>query len=131
MKPVINFDRDGYPTDKSLRTIIKWTCHWEGTDIHVAQRPLLEAVVEAWEYPESAQEVRPGVFTFATGGWSGNEDLMAALENNALIRACWDKLYLPGGLYVFCIGPEGKSEYETIADTIREWAWKGRKEAQP
>lgn len=37
---------------------------------------------------------------FATGGWSGNEDMMHALTENYPVMACW-RLSARGGLHIF------------------------------
>jgi len=49
----------------------------------------------------SIVETTPSSFLrFATGGWSGNEDMMHALTENYPVMACW-RLSARGGLHIF------------------------------
>jgi len=85
------FDRDGYPTEETLQAIREWKEDW---------RALFSFLCEAWEYPD---RWRRGGDTYAisTGGWSGNEELIDALRDNA---AAWSSCFVSearGGHYVF------------------------------
>jgi hypothetical protein len=88
------FDRDGYPTDETLKTIEEWPY----TDDF---RFLMEYVRAAWSdygwFEQRAPEVAAAMkdedeandghwWCYATGGWSGNEDIIAALERNAVFH---------------------------------------------
>ena len=75
---------DGYPTNADLERIVSWPME----DAAGA----LEFVRSMWHWPMLAK--RDGqdlkVFEFVTGGWSGNESLIGALEENVLLRGlCW------------------------------------------
>ena len=85
------FDKDGYPTDDTLQTIAKWPDDWSG---------LVDYVEEAWEYEEYF--VRDGrIIKMSTGGWSGNEDIVLALQNNFHFWiTCWVSS-TRGGHFVF------------------------------
>lgn len=86
------FDEDGYPTDQTLAAIKKWA--WEDPV------GLLKFVQRAWRYPEGFR-VSDGYYRIATGGWSGNESLMAALEENTVFWSlCWVRSKR-GGYYEF------------------------------
>ena len=69
-----------YPTEKELRAIR----NWKGT-----MRELWEYVVERWKYPEWGVKVEVGdevdKLELHTGGWSGNESIIFALEHSK----CW------------------------------------------
>lgn len=92
------FDRDGYPTDETLDAIRDWPY----SDFPA----LMEFVSEAWSdcgvFSRHTDVDRPLValldgdvddghwWTCATGGWSGNEDIIAALSANTMFDAlCW------------------------------------------
>ncbi len=77
----VGLDDDGYPTDATLKRIAEW----DAADREGA----LELVRSLWRWPNYA--TRNGdEFEFITGGWSGNESLISALEENLLIKAmCW------------------------------------------
>ncbi len=109
------FDSDGYPAEDWLTELAVFTGEPE---------PLLCALQAAWRYPEMAQEIRPGVWRFATGGWSGNESLMSAAQSST----CWlcaierKYLYLPGGGYYICLDGE---EFDKVGDLIHGFfPWK-------
>jgi len=114
------FDADGYPTEETLKIIKDWPFE--------EREKVLSYIAKAWHYPESAKEVRPGIWVFATGGWSGNESIIAALRSGVLwYLLSWDSLYLPGGLLIIAVGKSGKDEMERLRRYITKWAWKGRR----
>lgn len=92
-----------YPTEDALARIAK-----------AEPREALELAERAWHWDGwvtrelSAHEgyvvhAEPDreYLRFATGGWSGNEDIIAALEDNLMVRAmCW-RLSARGGLHVY------------------------------
>lgn len=101
------FDADGYPTETTLTAIETWpyqeaaACldfcraawHWgeEWANEHVsaAEREVLHA------------EASDRFARFATGGWSGNESIIHALDRNQMITAlCW-RLSAAGGLHIY------------------------------
>lgn len=101
------FDANGYPTDKTLRAIKRWPiAHPADTEA------LLLFVQRAWKYPDyierSSRRTRryrggPLVrrWQVSTGGWSGNEDLIGALQDH---WAFWTLAWVSskrGGHYVF------------------------------
>jgi hypothetical protein len=88
-------DGDGYPTDAALGKIKDWPHDGErGWD------PLLCFVEDLWRYDHYFW--RDGGFTFmATGGWSGNEDLVGALQSNLAFWGMEWRLSRVGGLHAF------------------------------
>jgi hypothetical protein len=88
------FDKYGYPTEHTLQCIKNWD--W--------QDPLgaLEYMREAW-YWQHMVDVEGNKWIFRTGGWSGNEELISAIEDNYLLyNMVWvssDR----GGKYVFAV----------------------------
>jgi hypothetical protein len=108
---------DGYPTDETLERIANaparealelaeraW--HWDGW----ASRRLSDAehrVVHADADDDSGEFVR-----FATGGWSGNESIVGALNENPMVRVmCW-QLSARGGLHIYKL-PKSSDSVET------------------
>jgi hypothetical protein len=100
------FDVDGYPTDDTIQALEAWPYQ----DI----RGALDFVAAAWHWPDfathdlSAHEAGvlradPGerFLRLATGGWSGNESLIAALETNRMIHAMSWRLSAVGGLHIY------------------------------
>jgi hypothetical protein len=90
------FDDDGYPSDETLARIEGWT-YEEGFTA------LMEFVAAAWKWDNLTQRpslIEPifdahyeddgGWWCGATGGWSGNESLQAALGRNTMFTVlCW------------------------------------------
>ena len=108
---------DGYPDDALLERIRQW-------DIH-DKRGVLELLVEEWYYPERAREVRPGLFAFSTGGWSGNEDLLGALyESKPWFVMAWNAIKVPGGLLCVAVDKSAQAEMSALHDRIVDWCWK-------
>ena len=87
------FDSDGYPTEDTLRVIAAWPVN-ELDD-------LVPFVCEAWSYPDRAQhDEAKATLYLSTGGWSGNEDIIEALEKNFAFWWYWFKSQR-GGHYWF------------------------------
>ena len=84
------FDAEGYPTKATLRAVREWPIQtWADTEA------LLRFVGAAWSYPNYfvrlGRRKRPyrGAtlerrWLVSTGGWSGNEDLIAAMQSNVM-----------------------------------------------
>ena len=86
------FDRGGYPTEKTLSSIEEW----DNNDLW----GWLEFCRVCWKYPDYVT-TSDNVTQFITGGWSGNESVISAMENNIVL---WTLSWLKserGGLYEF------------------------------
>lgn len=91
-KPIMSLDYDGYPTNGTLRAIKSWS-HVEGFE------RLLDAIDPIWAHyglfsksHKSTREVNKDrvYYRLVTGGWSGNESIISALQANRLFWAmCW------------------------------------------
>jgi hypothetical protein len=93
LERVITVTVDGYPTDRFLNGLSK-------SDAKQDHKDMLEAVRAIWAYPEFVT-VEGDTYTFRTGGWSGNESLISALQQNTLFwNFCWE-MSQRGGLHVF------------------------------
>jgi len=98
-------DVDGYPDDSELQTIREWPLK-----ARADFAALLAFVRERWSYPEYWHEEdavddvmgKPVTrYEISTGGWSGNEDLLGALQDNRLLwMVCWVQSRR-GGHYIF------------------------------
>ena len=77
------FNSNGYPTDETLQAIREWPAN----DLPA----LFDFIGEAWQYQDYwHHETATGEYHFSTGGWSGNEDLIGALQGNVVVWAlCW------------------------------------------
>jgi hypothetical protein len=96
-------DEDLYPTDEELKIIEDWP--------HTDIRGLIEYVKGLWHFPDwgwttgltSNDEI---IYNISTGGWSGNESIIHALQDNIMFWAlCWYSSKR-GGHYEFRIGVE-------------------------
>jgi hypothetical protein len=91
---------DGCPSEAELRRVAQWPIYGP-RDI----RNLLGYVQQRWTYSSYFEPISLGEqeFTVSTAGWSGNETLMEALEENFIFWAtCWVSSRR-GGHYVFSI----------------------------
>lgn len=91
------FDDDGYPTNDFLGHIASWD-YRKGFD------SLLQEAMEGHIYPncrERTVEDGKAVWRISTGGWSGNESILAALQENYMFwLMCWQQSRR-GGHYIF------------------------------
>ena len=98
-KPVLgpSFDKNGYPDDRSLRKLEKWPVLNAG-DIPA----LLDYASQMWNYPDSWR-AKGRYVRVSTGGCSGNETIIGALQANRMFWSlCWQSS-CRGGHYVFKI----------------------------
>lgn len=96
-------DADGYPFEEDLQRIREWP-------ITNNYAPLLDFIGERWSYPDRWEKVEAADdvldkpvwrYTCSTGGWSGNESLIYALQDNCIAWSmCWAQSRR-GGHYIF------------------------------
>ena len=84
---------DGYPTEEQLDTITLWNF----TDFH----GLMEYVHAIWWMPDWGWKQTGDEYHISTGGWSGNEEIIAAMQNNLVWWATFWQSAHRGGHYVF------------------------------
>lgn len=94
-------DADGYPDERDLERIREWP--W-------ADFPgLMEFVRSIWWMPEWGWRKHGAQYSISTGGWSGNESIIAALADNRLFwMTCWESSRR-GGHYTFTVRPAGSA----------------------
>lgn len=103
-------DADGngggsYPTEAALQRIREWSLVDDARQWH---RPHAEALLEfvraLWAYADTGWEQRGDYLYVSTYGWSGNEDLVRALQDNAgfFWHQCWVSTRA-GGHYEFSL----------------------------
>lgn len=94
----MTLDKDGYPTRKTLSTIRKWNLSVELANYH----KFMDYVRDIWKYADGNYWERDGnKYTLHTGGWSGNEDLIYAMQKNAMFWIQYWYSSTRGGHYVF------------------------------
>ncbi len=84
------FDSDGYPTDETLDAISSWdgdTLGW------------FEFTKKAWQWTDFFR-IDENDVTAHTGGWSGNESLIKAMQESMLWGVTWSQSNR-GGHYKF------------------------------
>lgn len=105
------FDRDGYPSDETLDRIERWPVAQQVDGV----RTCLDFVVEAWdtrygsvhrtlmvtEQAFLAPDANETFIRFATGGWSGNESLIHALQRNHIVHGLTWVMSRRGGLHIY------------------------------
>lgn len=88
-------DKDGYPDEKELKIIRDWDLLKSGVD------GLLDFIEQIWWWPDWGFIRKGKKLELHTGGWSGNESIIAALESNLMF---WILLWVKserGGHYWF------------------------------
>jgi hypothetical protein len=84
---------DGYPNDDELKKISTWK-HEDDFE------KLMQYVLSLWWHAGMCT-VSGGEYTLITGGWSGNEDIISAMQKNYMFWAMWWKSSNRGGRHVF------------------------------
>jgi hypothetical protein len=82
------------PTKEELKKIEKWSAK--------DCSGLMDFIHGIWEYADCGYWVQKDkIYNISTGGWSGNEDIMGALERNWMFWIlCWQESRR-GGHYIF------------------------------
>lgn len=83
-----------YPTETDLQTIRTWP-------LENGWRELLVFVAERWTMGNWTNRKVGYWFAFSTGGWSGNEELIAALQSNEIFWLCCWQSSRRGGYWEF------------------------------
>ena len=79
------------PTKDHLKTIRQWPDNFT---------ELMEYIEDLWLWPERFS-CKDNLWTVSTGGWSGHEEIIEAMEENVLFwTLCWMSSKR-GGHYVF------------------------------
>ena len=96
-------DDNGYPTDSALEIIRIW--HWS------KPKELFEFIKSIWWQPdwgwtEGLEHVEDAAtdkyrYNISTGGWSGNESIIHALQSNIMIWSIYWYQSRRGGHYIF------------------------------
>lgn len=99
------FDRDGYPTEETLAAITAWEIKTFADCVEA-----MDFVGGAWKYPEYWEKTggrdnfthkEEIIYIFSTGGWSGNESLVSAIEGNAILQSIGAWSWRRGGHYEY------------------------------
>ena len=89
--PEPTFDKDGYPTEETLRVIQEWPHPFTGLRAYVKECWRYDdhiRVATVDDFPASCELEKSVIFkpsyatVLITGGWSGNESIVGALESN-------------------------------------------------
>lgn len=107
------FDADGYPTEETLAAIKNWNVVNDGP------YELVEFLHKAWHFAGWGwlmKPIRRGMskghhkLYISTGGWSGNESLIGALQENGMFMAMFWVSSTRGGHYEFDLWKPDKPE---------------------
>lgn len=102
--PELEMDSEGYPTDETLEAIRHWPF------LHIGK--LFDEIARIWHWGYGLGTLKEaermmldegeGVkfLRLATGGWSGNESIIGAMEDNFFVRVYW-RLSRNGGLHIY------------------------------
>lgn len=90
------FDEVGYPTEQTLEDLFHW-----GTSSKSVLQALFDFIEEALNLDYGSFSVEGEKIRIVTGGWSGNEAVIGALQQNlAFWGLCWEFSHR-GGLHWF------------------------------
>jgi len=90
-------DHDGYPTDDELLAIREYDV------IHQPVMGLVDLIGACWNWGirEGWLNKKRTRLYLATGGWSGNEEIIEALQDNLMFWSCCWYMSKSGGAFWF------------------------------
>lgn len=93
------FDEDGYPAEEFLKAIEAYKPEggWDTDEFN----KFMSMIESAWAFRDWGVSRNGNKWCFSTAGWSGNEDIIAALMKNRLFWGLYLEEYRRGGHYVF------------------------------
>ena len=97
-------DDDGYPTDAALEIIKLW--HWND---EIGWFDFIKSIwhLRSWGWNEGLEEhewdkgKQVYRYNISTAGWSGNESIIHAIEQNRMLMGCTWVQSRRGGHYIF------------------------------
>jgi len=104
------FDCDGYPSDETLEAIENWPMEDFKNCLKFAEK--------AYQKGYGVWKKEEGWIKIATGGWSGNESVVYALQK----QIYWNMLFIAklcGGAY-YIQDPETYNDYSISCDVVIE-----------
>lgn len=82
-----------YLTQEELKKIVDW----DFSDYH----GLMEYVKNLWAFDAWGFHREDEIYHLSTGGWSGNEDIISAMEQNTMFWSLYWFRSTRGGHYIF------------------------------
>lgn len=107
------FDADGYPTDETLDIIANWE---PSVDVSV----WIAFCVAALHKTYSTVCRRGNDLWIATGGWSGNEDIIEAMRQNVMWSLCF-RFASAGGGVLLRTNQDESPLFELLHETRRAY----------
>jgi len=89
-------DNDGYPTEEELVKITNWPMK-SLNDYH----DLMDYIFKLWDYNEYAWNRTGNIYQISTMGWSGNEQIIYAMQQNQMFWLFYWGQSTRGGHYIF------------------------------
>jgi hypothetical protein len=96
-----------YPSDEELEKIKTW----DYSDYH----GLMEFIQSLWEFDAwgfNRLDRAAEIYMISTGGWSGNEDIIQAMESNIMFWSLYWYQSRRGGHYIFA--PMTRRSFEQL-----------------
>ena len=88
-------DNEGYPTEYTLEKIKNWEIRGDHDFLEI-----MEFIKSVWHYPPYVTK-EGNVYILVTLGWSGNEDIIGAMEQNLRLHAFYWYSSQRGGKYIY------------------------------
>jgi hypothetical protein len=122
------FDEDGYPTEETLYRISSWNYQQGWSELLAFVHNIwyyandgywtVEKDVVVREYPNYKRVA--DVYNISTVGWSGNETIIRALQDNWMFwNFCWEQSRR-GGHYTFHVKNDELSVNNTVSENTQK-----------
>lgn len=101
-----------YPTEEEVEKVRAWT--FEGPESFEAFMVYVKSIGNYWPAADPFGWKQDGrTYHVSTGGWSGNEEILGAMQDNFIFwSVCWHQ-HNRGGHYVFTL-PNPKTYFTRV-----------------
>jgi hypothetical protein len=90
-----------YPTNEELERIKNWAFTGDAIQRRKYLIEFMEFVKELWHFGDWGWKQKRRIYYISTGGWSGNESIITAMQQNWIFWVlCWVQSRR-GGHYIF------------------------------
>ena len=113
VEEIKNRNNPDYPDEEDLERLEKWKCELDEIG------EWLRFAANIYKYSVTIYDGH--LYVFVTGGWSGNESIMAAMKRNWMMHAISWQSSCSGGLHIYSSDQTKALDLDSAPHFLRMW----------